>query len=86
MMYYYPRPATLLVSTLTQVPDLDPDYHSILCYLLIVELANQGHNPDTEIADYWQRKADENMNQIILSLADRASRARTKTNEADEVW
>lgn len=86
MMYYYPRPTTLLSSTMSQVPDLDTDYHSVLCYLLIVEMANLGHNPDTEIADYWQKKADEMMNQIVLSLAERQAAARTKTNECDEIW
>lgn len=86
MIYYYPRPAELSSSNLNAVPDLDVDYHPILCYLLINELASQGNNPDTEIADYYQKKADEMMNQIILALADRQSRARTKTNEATEIW
>jgi len=86
MIYYYPRPTTLTSSDLTVVPDLDEDYHPILCDLLIVELANQGHNPDTEIADYYQKRADEFMNKIILALQERQAAARTKTNECDEWW
>ena len=86
MLYYYPRPDDLLSSVLTAVPELDVDYHTILKYLLIVELANQGHNPDTEIADYWQKKADEYMVQITRALAERQANARTKTNECDEHW
>jgi hypothetical protein len=85
MLYYYPRPSDLSSSNMTAIPALDVDYHSILKYLLIVELANQGHNPDTEIADYWQKKADEKMREIESALAERIASARTKT-ECDEIW
>lgn len=86
MMYYYPRPATLTSSDLTAVPDLDTDYHPVLCYMLINELASQGNNPDTEIADYYQKKADEFLKEVFLALAEKQANARTKSNECDEIW
>lgn len=69
LVYYYKRPIAFDSSDLTVIPELDEDYHDLLRYGLIVELANQGHNPDTEIADYWQRKYDESLNTIKNSLA-----------------
>lgn len=70
LVYYYKRPITFTSADLTVVPELDTDYHELLRYGLIAELASQGHNPDTEVADFWQRKFDESLMRIKDSLAD----------------
>jgi hypothetical protein len=70
-IFYYPRPTEFTSSDMTVVPDLDEDYHNYLKYRLIAEIASQGNNPRTQIADYWQRKADEFLADITRSLSDR---------------
>jgi hypothetical protein len=70
-IYYNKRPTQLSSSDMSATPDLNEDYHNILKWKLIAELASQGSNPDTMIADFWQRKADEFLNNIIKSLDER---------------
>jgi hypothetical protein len=56
-VFYYKQPTSITATTDT--PTLEAQYHNLLIYGLIQMLASQGHNPDTEVADYWQRKFDE---------------------------
>ena len=56
-IYYFRTPNTLTATTDT--PQLEDQYHNLLKYGLISMIASQGHNPDTQIADYYQRKFDE---------------------------
>jgi len=56
-IYYFRTPNTLTATTDT--PQLEDQYHNLLKYGLISLIASQGHNPDTQIADYYQRKFDE---------------------------
>lgn len=70
-IFYYPRPAQLSSSDMAVIPALDVDYHNYLKYRLIAEIASQGNNPRAQIADYWQRKADEFLADIMRSLSDR---------------
>jgi hypothetical protein len=86
IIYYYKRPKALSVSSLSEEPELEPDYHNLLKYGLIVELANQGHHPDTEIADYWQAKYDELLKTVVQSLSDRNDNAPLTTRECEERW
>lgn len=86
MIYYYKRPKALSVSALSEEPELESDYHSLLKYGLIVELANQGHHPDTEISDYWQKKYDETMVAVVKSLSDRNEDAPITIRECHERW
>jgi len=83
---YYPRPATLEVGTLTKVPDLDTDFHDLLCFGLIVELASQGDNYDKSVADYYQQKYDEAMFNTKKQLSDRMNEAFTTDSENQEWW
>lgn len=85
-IFYYPEPATLSVSTLSAVPDLDVSYHSLLKYALIQDLASQGQNPDTDIADYWQFKFDEFMREVKDNLSERYTQNPTADNQINEVW
>lgn len=85
-IYYYKRPALLSASALSAIPELDSDYHSLLKYGLIAELASQGHNPDTEIADYWQRKHDEKLKDIFDSLAARYDSTPLQIKQINEYW
>lgn len=67
-VYYYPRPSLLSAGTLGATPDLEEEYHPLLCYGLIVELCNQGNYPDVEMANYYQSKYDEFFRDVISNL------------------
>jgi ribosomal protein S8 len=49
---YFPKPSELTLTS--QTPDLDSDYHNLLCYRLIQRLASLGETPDVDVANYWQ--------------------------------
>lgn len=79
---YYPRPTTFTAAS--ETPTLDADYHAVYKYALVNVLASQGDNPDTEIADYYQKKYDELMSKIKESLSDRLNNAPTRRPEMKE--
>jgi hypothetical protein len=83
-IFYYKTPNAL--SVVTDTPELDSDYHDLLKYGLIQSLASQGHNPDTEIADYWQNKYDEFLQEVKDSLSDRENSAPNQSNQVEEHW
>jgi len=83
-IFYYRTPVSL--SAVTDTPELDSDYHDLLKYGLIQTIAAQGHNPDTEIADYWQKKYDEFMEDVKESLGDRYNSAPSSYNQNEEWW
>ena len=56
-VFYFRTPNAL--TAVTDTPELETQYHNLLKYKLISMLASQGANPDTQIADYWQRYYDE---------------------------
>lgn len=85
-IFYYPEPAELLSSALSATPDLDEYYHSLLKYALIQDLASQGQNPDTSVADYWQYKYDEFMKEIEEDLNNKYNQNPTSNNQIKEVW
>jgi len=85
-IYYYKRPAALSASALSVSPELDEDYHSVLKYGLIAELASQGHNPDTEIADFWQRRHDEKLKDIFDSLSSRYDSTPLQIKQMESYW
>lgn len=82
--FYYASPTAL--SAVTDTPDLDAEYHDLLYYGLIQALASQGQNPDTEIADYYQKKFDERMEQIEQGLAERYTGAPIETEQLESRW
>lgn len=83
-LYYYPRPALLLPSVLTAVPDLDLDYHDLLKFGLIQAMASQGHDPDYDIADHWQAEYDTKMALIEENLKARNDNAPLRRAEMKE--
>ena len=86
-LHYFPRPELLSEASLSAVPSLDAEYHPLLCYGLITELASQGHNPDTEISDYYQRKYDEFFREVTHSLGVRSvATGSTRIKEQKERW
>lgn len=58
-VYYDIRPNTFVVGTLTAEPNIDKQYHILLAYALIVELASQGPYPYRDVANYYQSMYDE---------------------------
>lgn len=66
-IYYFRTPNTLTATTDT--PQLETQYHNLLKYKLIAMLASQGHNPDTQIADFNQRQFDEEFSWIEKNIA-----------------
>lgn len=83
-VYYYKRPNTL--TGLTDVPNLHEDFHAILKYLLVQSLASQGHNPDIEIANYYQAKADEFLKSIKEETEERYNQTPNSDAQAKEWW
>ena len=65
-IYYYRTPNSLTATTDT--PQLETQYHNLLKYKLIAMLASQGHNPDTQIADFYQRQFDEEFEAIKKNI------------------
>jgi hypothetical protein len=76
-VFYYKRPNAL--TTVNDIPNLNPDYHSLLKYALITSLASGGHNPDTEIADYYQAKFDEFFKDIQEDITNKFTQKPTQT-------
>ena len=86
-VYYYPRPSLLSASTLTAEPDLEEEYHPLLCYGLIVELCNQGNYPDVEMANYYQSKYDEFFRDVISNLENNnINSGSLRVKEVKERW
>lgn len=83
-IFYYKTPAAL--TAVTDTPELYAQYHNLLKYALCQTLAAQGSNPDTEIADYWQRKYDEFFEQVQANLTDKFNSAPATTTQLEEVW
>ena len=83
-IFYYKTPAAL--SAVTDTPELYSQYHNLLKYALCQTLAAQGQNPDTEIADYWQRKYDEFFEQVEANLTEKFNSAPATTTQIEEVW
>jgi len=81
---YYKIPATITLSTDT--PELDSMYHTLLCYLLVQTLAVQGQNPNTDIADYYQNKYEEELKIVADDLTDRFNSTPTNYNQSKEWW
>lgn len=83
-IFYYkiPNDLTLVGDTI----ELDKIYTSILRYGLINSIASQGNNPDTKIADYYQRKYDEQIDIIKDSFSDNTNVSPIKYNEVQERW
>lgn len=76
-IFYYRSPNALSSSNMSAVPELDENYHDVLKFQLVSELASQGQSPDTEIADFWQRKADEFLAEVEKNLLKRYNKAPT---------
>jgi hypothetical protein len=83
-IFYFKKPTGL--TAVTDTPELDSQYHSLLNYRLCQTLAAQGHNPDTEIADYWQRAHDEYFADIEANLTDKFGRSPVTTSDTEEYW
>ena len=83
---YFRYPTTLTSVDLTQVPELDANYHELLKYRIVSEIAAQGHNPDVEIADYWRSRYDEKFRTVMSDIESNLQHAYTKSPEQRERW
>ena len=83
---HHVRPETFVVGSLDAVPALDAEYHPLLCYGLIVELANQGDIPYEDIANYYQAKFDEFMKDALMDLEDRAAFIGNEQRQQVKEW
>lgn len=66
-LIYRKRPALLSTSNPSASPDLKPDWHRILVYGAIVEIAGSGSNPDITTANNFAIKYNELMREIKQS-------------------
>ena len=93
-IYYFKRPATLSFADknnvteaeLEQVPDLDEDYHDLLKFGIVQAIASQGHNPDIEIANYYQQKFDEKFAIVSKEIESRNLSSYIRIPQQREVW
>ena len=85
-IYYYKKPAELDVDDLEQVPDLDEDYHDLLKFGIVQAIASQGHNPDIEIANYYQQKFDEKFAIVSKEIESRNLSSYIGIPQQREVW
>jgi hypothetical protein len=85
-LYYFPRPVDLTTVSLAQVPELDVDYHDLLNFGIVQEMASQGHNPDIEIANYYQQKFDEKLQTIKSDISGKLSKAPLRIPQVKERW
>lgn len=78
--------SSAVITAVGDTPELDSDYHFLLKYGLIQSLASQGHNPDTKIADYWQKKFDAFLEDVVNNLSDKYSSTPSQSNQGEEYW
>jgi len=81
--WYFSKKPTAL-SAVTDTPEVEDEYHNLFKYALIQSLASMGHKPDGGIADYWQKKYDEEMAVNIKNLSDKFKTAPTTARECEE--
>ena len=66
-LIYEKRPDLMVSTVLTASPELKTDWHRILVYGAIVEIAGSGSNPDVTIVNNFTAKYNELMGQILLA-------------------
>jgi hypothetical protein len=66
-LIYEKRPALLDVNNLTAIPELREDWHRILVYAAIAEIAGAGSNPDITIVNNYTQKYNKLMEEIVLA-------------------
>jgi hypothetical protein len=81
MIYHYKRPTQFDSSDLSVIPELDADYHDLLKFGIVQLMYEQGAHPNTELADYWQRKFDEKMIKVKNAMQERYSNAPNITSQ-----
>lgn len=83
-VYYTKRPE--VIDAVTDTPSLDPDYHALLKYALVNSLASQGNNPDTEIADFYQKKYDDFLKIIEDDIEQKYNKTPNRISQNVEQW
>ena len=86
VMYYYKNPTTLASSALTVTPDLYEMYHNLLKYRYIQRLASQGENPDSEIANYWEKEYQEYFDWVKSDISERNNSTPDQANQVRGEW
>lgn len=82
--FFYKEPTA--ITTTTQTPDVEEEYHNLFRYALIQSIASIGDNPEPLIADYWQKKYDEEMQSAMMELKDKFDTAPLQDNQIEEYW
>jgi hypothetical protein len=87
-VFFYPYPVALTsdVTGLAATPQLDSDYHDLLKFALISEIASEGQYPDADIADYWQARYDEFMKNVKESLYSDSTMFPVSNLQIKEEW
>lgn len=75
------RPALMDSTVLTTTPELSEDWHRILVYAAIVEIAGSGSNPDVATVNNFTAKYNELMGQILLAKYNNKPYPRTKIKD-----
>lgn len=83
-VYYYATPSSLTATTDT--PEINSKFHNLLIYGLIQNVASMGDNPETEIADYWQKRFDEELMTAQNNMSDQFNSAPLQSQQVEEYW
>jgi hypothetical protein len=83
-LFYYRTPTN--ISSTSDTPEIEESYHNLLKYGLVQMVASIGDNPEGAIADYWQKKFDEELAVNKRNLEDKFDNAPLKTREIEERW
>lgn len=66
---YFKSPIT--ITAVTDIPDLDSEFHDLLEFALTQELASKGDNPAIGIANYYEAKYQERFNEIFSMMREK---------------
>lgn len=66
-LIFQKRPALLSATNLTATPELKEDWHRILVYAAITEIAGSGSNPDVTTANNYTLRYNKLMDDILLA-------------------
>jgi hypothetical protein len=84
-VFFYKRPTAL--TSVSQVPELDTDYHDLLKYKLIQMIASEGHSPNQEIANYWENEYQEYLKEVMDDLSSKYTNTPGESlNVCNEYW
>ena len=85
-MTYEASPTQLSTNTLTTIPSINTEYHDILKFRVMKNIAQSGNAPDVELANNYQREEDAIMRKIGIDYYKRKQKLPRKTWNYQDGW